>query len=178
MRKAPYIIVGAILWASVLKSGVHATLAGVAIAFTIPLALGREMERELHSYVSLLILPLFAFVNAGVDLRGITFADLLAPVPLGIILGLFLGKQLGVFGFSYLAIKTGLARMPEGASWGWLYGVSLLTGIGFTMSLFIDSLAFGDSDLYRYADRLAILVGSLLSATAGFIALRLLKKSR
>ena len=178
MRKALYVIVGAVLWASVLKSGVHATLAGVAIAFTIPLKLAKEMEKDLHLYVSLLILPLFAFVNAGVNLEGITIEDIFAPVPLGIMLGLFLGKQIGVFGFSWIAIKTGLAKLPEKATWLQLYGVSVLTGIGFTMSLFIDSLAFNDTRIYNYADKLAILLGSLLSGVVGYVVLKLAQKKK
>ncbi len=177
-RKALYIIVGVVLWASVLKSGVHATLAGVAIAFTIPLSLAKEMEKELHLYVSLLILPLFAFVNAGVNLEGIALKDIFSPVPLGIMLGLFLGKQLGVFGFSWLAIKSGLAKLPKDATFLQLYGISVLTGIGFTMSLFIDSLAFNDTRIYHYADKLAILLGSLLSALVGAIILKLATPKR
>ncbi len=177
-RKALYIIVGVVLWASVLKSGVHATLAGVAIAFTIPLSLAKEMEKELHLYVSLLILPLFAFVNAGVNLEGIALKDIFSPVPLGIMLGLFLGKQLGVFGFSWIAIKSGLAKLPKDATFLQLYGISVLTGIGFTMSLFIDSLAFNDTRIYHYADKLAILLGSLLSALVGAIILKLATPKR
>ncbi len=178
-RKAAYFLVGAALWLSVLKSGVHATLAGVALAFTVPLAPGKkggsplkEIEQALHPWVTFLILPLFAFVNAGVSLSGISWAQMAAPVPLGIALGLFLGKQLGVFGFSLLAIRLRLARLPRHSSWLQLYGVSVLTGIGFTMSLFITSLAFESDDLFQYTDRLAILGGSFASGIIGYLLLR------
>jgi len=182
-KKAAYILLGIVLWVSVLKSGVHATLAGVALAFTIPLvskdrdgnefSLSKTMEHDLHSWVAFMILPLFAFVNAGVDIRGISLAQMSGNIPLGIMLGLFVGKQAGVFGFSYLAIKLRLATMPNGSSWQQLYGVAVLTGIGFTMSLFIDSLAFEDiAEIYRSADKLAVLVGSFLSGLAGYLILR------
>ncbi len=182
IRKAAYFLLGAVLWVSVLKSGVHATLAGVALAFMIPLQSGNEagngyslaevLEHDLHPWVSFLILPLFAFVNAGIDLRGLSFDQLLTPVPLGIMTGLFIGKQLGVFLFSWSAIRFGLASLPQGSSWWQLYGVALMTGIGFTMSLFIDSLAFVDDMVYQYVDKLAILLGSLLSGVAGYLVLR------
>ncbi len=181
-KKAAYILVGIVLWVSVLKSGVHATLAGVALAFFIPLnvkgsdgksfSMSKEMEHDLHYWVAFMILPLFAFVNAGVDLRGISLDEMFGPVPMGIMLGLFIGKQLGVFGFSWLAIKLKLASLPEGSSWRQLYGVAVLTGIGFTMSLFVDSLAFSDSQVYKYADKLAILLGSFLSGIVGYLILR------
>ena len=182
-RKAAYFIVGTVLWVSVLKSGVHATLAGVALAFTIPLnATGedgrplsplKEIEHDLHFWVAFLILPLFAFVNAGVAFTGISLGQMAGAVPLGILLGLFLGKQLGVFGLSWMAIRLGIARLPEGSSWRQLYGVSVLTGIGFTMSLFIVSLAFQDDSLFQYTDKLAILVGSFVSGIVGYLILRL-----
>jgi NhaA family Na+:H+ antiporter len=181
-RKAAYILVGIVLWVSVLKSGVHATLAGVALAFLIPLtskdkdgktfSMNKEIEKDLHYWVAFLILPLFAFVNAGVDLRGISFEEMLNPVPLGILLGLFIGKQFGVFGFSWLAIKSGVACLPKDSTWKELYGVSILTGIGFTMSLFLDTLAYNDTQIYHYADKLAILLGSFLSGVIGYIVLR------
>ena len=181
-KKAAYIIVGVVLWTSVLKSGVHATLAGVALAFTIPLnckdaegnacSISKTMEHDLHYWVAFFVLPLFAFVNAGVDLRNVSPEQLLGPVPLGIMAGLFFGKQLGVFGFSLLAIKLKLASLPENSNWMQLYGVSVLTGIGFTMSLFIDSLAFTDDALFEYADRLAILAGSFASGILGYLVLR------
>ncbi len=180
--KGPYIVIGIILWVSVLKSGVHATLAGVALAFMIPLyckdkygkrfSMSKEMEHGLHYWVAFLILPLFAFVNAGVDLQGISLAEMFTPVPLGIMLGLFIGKQLGVFGFSWLAIKLKIASLPTGCSWKQLYGVSILTGIGFTMSLFVDTLAYNDSQVYHYADKLAILLGSFLSGIVGYLVLK------
>lgn len=180
--KAAYILVGIVLWVSVLKSGVHATLAGVALAFMIPLtsknrdgktfSMSKEMEHGLHYWVAFMILPLFAFVNAGVDLRGISFEEMLNPVPMGIMLGLFIGKQAGVFGFSWLAIKSGLAKLPKDSTWKQLYGVSILTGIGFTMSLFVDSLAYNDTQIYHYADKLAILLGSFLSGIVGYYMLK------
>ncbi len=181
-KKAAYIIVGVVLWVSVLKSGVHATLAGVALAFTIPLncknekgetfSLSKEMEHDLHYWVAFFILPLFAFVNAGVDLRNVSLDQMTTGVPLGIMAGLFLGKQIGVFGFSWIAIKLGLAKIPDKSTWLQLYGVSILTGIGFTMSLFVDSLAFTDSNLYQQADKLAVLIASFAAGIAGYLILR------
>ena len=181
--KSAYIVVGLILWVSVLKSGVHATLAGVALAFMIPLtskdkegktfSMAKEMEHDLHYWVAFMILPLFAFVNAGVDLKGISIEEMAGPVPLGIMLGLFVGKQVGVFGFSWFAIKMGWASLPKDSNWTLLYGVSVLTGIGFTMSLFVDTLAYNDTQIYHYADKLAILLGSFLSAIVGYLILRL-----
>ena len=182
VKKAAYFIVGVALWVSVLKSGVHATLAGVALTFFIPLksrdkegnefSISHEIEKDLHFWVAFFVLPMFAFVNAGVDLRQVSFESLLGPVPLGIAAGLFLGKQIGVFGFSFIAIKLGLAKMPAHSTWLQLYGVSVLTGIGFTMSLFVDSLAFKDDALYEYADRLAILGASFISGLMGYLILR------
>ena len=187
-KKAPYILIGIILWVSVLKSGVHATLAGVILAFFIPLnskdsnnksfSMAKDMEKELHIWVSFLILPLFAFANAGIDLRGLKADSLLDSVPLGIMLGLFIGKQLGVFGFSFIAIKLGFVKLPKDSSYLQLYGVAVLTGIGFTMSLFIDSLAFNDTQIYHFADKLAILLGSFLSAIIGFIILKITNSKR
>jgi len=181
-KKAAYFIVGLILWISVLKSGVHATLAGVALAFTIPLnAKGennqaisplKEIEHGLHFWVAFFILPLFAFVNAGVNVTDISLNQMSGSVPLGIMLGLFIGKQLGVFGFSWVAIKLKLATLPEGSNWKQLYGVSVLTGIGFTMSLFIVSLAFEDDAIFQYTDKLAILVASFASGIVGYLILR------
>lgn len=182
VKKAAYFIVGTILWVSVLKSGVHATLAGVALAFTIPLkstdkdgiefSLSKSIEHDLHFWVAFFVLPMFAFVNAGVDLREVSLESMLGPVPLGIMTGLFLGKQIGVFGFSFIAIKLKLATLPENSNWLQLYGVSVLTGIGFTMSLFVDSLAFSDDALFEYADRLAILAASFLAGIIGYLILR------
>lgn len=181
--KSAYIVVGIILWVSVLKSGVHATLAGVALALMIPLSskdkkgnhfsMLKEMEHDLHKWVAFMILPLFAFVNAGVNLKGISLSEMAGPVPLGIMFGLFIGKQVGVFGFSWIAIKMGLASLPKESTWTLLYGVSVLTGIGFTMSLFVDTLAYSDTQIYHYADKLAILLGSFLSAIVGYLILHL-----
>jgi len=185
-KKAAYFIVGTILWISVLKSGVHATLAGVALAFTIPLNAKsedkqsvsplKEIEHGLHFWVAFLILPLFAFVNAGVNFTEISFNQMSGSVPLGIIFGLFIGKQVGVFGFSWIAIKLKLATLPKDSSWLHLYGVAVLTGIGFTMSLFIASLAFEDDSMFQYTDKLAILIGSFLSGTVGYFILKSAKK--
>lgn len=183
-RKAAYILVGIVLWVSVLKSGVHATLAGVALAFSIPLtqrkviaghvkrSMLKSMEHDLHYWVAFLILPLFAFVNAGVDFRSISVDQILTPVPMGIAAGLFIGKQLGVFSFSWLAIKLGLAKLPENSNYMQLYGVAILTGIGFTMSLFVNSLAFPDPTMFMFADKLAILVGSFGAGILGYLILR------
>jgi len=181
-KKAAYFIIGIILWVSVLKSGVHATLAGVALAFTIPLnAIDKnkqpisplkDIEHGLHFWVAFFILPLFAFVNAGVNITEISLQQMSGSVPMGIMLGLFIGKQLGVFGFSWLAIKLQLAELPKGSSWLQLYGVSLLTGIGFTMSLFIVSLAFENDQVFQYTDKLAILIGSFASGVAGYLVLK------
>ncbi len=186
-KKAAYFIVGMVLWVSVLKSGVHATLAGVALAFTIPLNAKnennqpssplKEIEHNLHFWVAFFILPLFAFVNAGVNITQISFSQMSGSVPLGIMLGLFVGKQLGVFGFSWLAIKLKLTRLPKDSNWIQFYGVSVLTGIGFTMSLFIGSLAFEDDRIFQYTDKLAILAGSFLSGIVGYSVLKKARKT-
>jgi len=176
--QAAYIIVGMVVWVAVLKSGVHATLAGFAIAWFIPLKLknnnGQAMlphlEHSLHPWVSFAILPLFAFANAGISLTGVSLEALLNPVPLGIAAGLFIGKQVGIFGACWLAIKLGLAKLPEGATWMQFYAVTILCGIGFTMSLFIGSLAFeAQGTEYMIDVKLGVLIGSLLSAVAGSI---------
>jgi len=187
VKKAAYFIVGFILWVSVLKSGVHATLAGVALAFTIPLnsvtkdgqkiSLLKEIEHSLHFWVAFLILPFFAFVNAGVNVTEISLVQMKEAVPMGIMLGLFLGKQIGVFGFSFLAVKLKIAKLPENSSWLQLYGVSVLTGIGFTMSLFIVSLAFPDDALFQFTDKLAILIASFISGVVGYTILKIAKSS-
>jgi NhaA family Na+:H+ antiporter len=179
---APYMLIGIVLWAAVLKSGVHATLAGVITAFFIPFARQpgatktqlEHLEEDLHPSVVYGILPLFAFANTGISFSGLTLGSFFNPVPLGIAAGLFVGNQLGVFGFSWLAIKSGLAKLPQGVSWLQLYGVACLCGIGFTMSLFISSLAFEQvgSDL-AVDDRLGILLGSIASAALGYVILRL-----
>jgi NhaA family Na+:H+ antiporter len=179
-RMAAYVIVGVILWICVLKSGVHATLAGVALAFSIPMRTKedepcplRELEHTLHPWVAFCIMPVFAFANSGVSLEGMSIATLLEPIPVGVALGLILGKQLGVYGFSKLCIKLGLAKMPEGASWLSLYGTSILCGIGFTMSLFISTLAFDSgAGVEGVSARLGILVGSFVSAILGYFLLR------
>ncbi len=178
-----FYVVGIVLWLAVLESGVHATLAGVAFAFTIPLYSKhpdgstfsplKELEHGLHGWITFLILPLFAFVNAGVNLGGLSAEQMTQSVPVGIFLGLFLGKQIGVFAFSWLSIKLGLAPMPQGSNWMMLYGVSILTGIGFTMSLFIDSLAFVDDTLFASTDKLAILLATLFASVFGYLVLHL-----
>ncbi len=179
---APYMLVGLVMWLAVLKSGVHATLAGVALALFIPMRDRQRpavspvinLEHDLRNAVAFGILPLFAFANAGISLRGVGFDALLHPIPLGIAAGLFLGKQFGVFGLCWIGVRLGLARLPDGVSWLQLYGVALISGIGFTMSLFIGSLAFDNSGINRFFDeRLGIMVGSLLSAVAGYAVLRL-----
>lgn len=178
---APYLLVGLVMWVAVLKSGVHATLAGVVLALFIPYRvkgesgqpLSEEMEHSIARTVALGIMPLFAFANAGVSLAGVHWHDLMGGIPLGIAAGLFLGKQLGVFLFAGATILLGAATLPEGATWRHLYGISLICGIGFTMSLFISSLAFDPAASgYASTDRLGILMGSLLSAVLGLLWLR------
>lgn len=177
---APYIVVGIVLWIAVLKSGVHATLAGVLLAMFIPVqgknegeSPLRKLEHDLHPTVAFGILPVFAFANTGVSFDGFSVASLLQPVPLGIALGLFVGNQIGVFGLTWVAVKSKLAELPAGVTWRHMYGVSAICGIGFTMSLFISSLAFekGGSDI-GVDDRIGILVGSLFSAVFGYLVLR------
>lgn len=178
-RTGIYILVGVILWTAVLKSGVHATLAGVIVGFFIPLreqngkSPAKQLEHVLHPWVAFMILPLFAFANAGVSLAGVTFSGLTSMLPLGIIAGLFIGKPLGISLFCWLALKLKLARLPEGASFTQIMAVGLLCGIGFTMSIFIASLAFGsiDPSLINWA-KLGILIGSVLSAVVGYSLLR------
>ena len=180
MRLTSYIIFGVIMWAAVLKSGVHATIAGVMFAFTIPLKHPkgekcsplRNLEHDLHPTVAFVILPVFAFANTGIPLHGMNLEALLHPEPFGIAMGLFLGKQLGVFSFTWVAVKAGIAKLPLGVRWMHIYGLSILTGIGFTMSLFISSLAYEEGWTNLNADRLGILVGSLLSAALGYLVLR------
>ncbi|MDO6589191.1 Na+/H+ antiporter NhaA [Loktanella sp. D2R18] len=177
-RLAPAILLGAIMWFFVLKSGVHATLAGVITAFLIPMTdrYGKSplhaLEHGLTPYVLYLIVPIFAFANAGVVLTGLSFSDLFAPLPLGIALGLILGKQIGVFGVSFAMVKLGFARLPHGASWAHIYGIACLAGIGFTMSLFIGSLSFDDPELMNQV-RLGVLSGSLVSGVLGYAILML-----
>lgn len=182
---APYFLVGVILWVCVLKSGVHATLSGIVLALAIPLrnakntelSPSRDLEHRLHPWVAYGILPLFAFANAGVSFRGMSWQELLGPVPLGIALGLFLGKQFGILAASFISIRSGLAKMPRGASMLGVYGVSMIAGVGFTMSLFIGGLAFGTvGGSYPAQVRLGVLVGSLCSGVIGYIVLRMLHK--
>jgi NhaA family Na+:H+ antiporter len=177
---APYIFVGIILWVAVLKSGVHATLAGVVLALFIPikgkpgqLSPLKELEHNLHALVAFIVLPIFAFANAGISFDGIGLEQVMQPVPLGIILGLVVGKQLGVFGFCFIAIKFGFAKMPENVNWTLLYGIAALCGVGFTMSLFLGSLAFEqDSASPLFQDRLGIVIGSLISGVLGYLLIR------
>jgi len=184
-KKAPYIIVGLLLWLATLKSGVHATVAGVVLAMFIPLSIkGRpglsplkSLEHDLHPAVAFVVLPVFAFANSGLNLRGMGAEQLLHTVPVGVALGLFVGKQLGVFSLCLLAVKLKIAELPSGANWTGLYGVALLCGIGFTMSLFIGSLAFqGGSAAAGFDERLGIIAGSLLSGLAGYLLLRFTAK--
>lgn len=173
-----YVILGVILWVSVLESGVHATLAGVVAALFVPTRDRRDpeysplktLEHSLHPWIVFGVLPLFAFANAGVPFSGMGFHSLVDPVTLGIILGLFFGKQLGIFSVLFIAIKLGLSAKPAGASWVQLYGVSILCGIGFTMSLFIGGLAYNDVEM-QAAVRLGVLLGSVLSAGVGYLIL-------
>jgi NhaA family Na+:H+ antiporter len=180
----PYLVVGAVLWFFVLKSGIHATLAGVALALTIPLHAEpkktraedsplHRLEHTLQPWVAYAIIPIFGFANAGLPLSGLSFDYLLTPLPLGIAMGLFIGKQLGVFAFSEIAIRLDLADMPAGASRLQCYGVALLCGIGFTMSLFIGALAFPDQDDLMNATKIGVLLGSALSALTGYLVLSL-----
>jgi len=177
-RVAPILLLGVVLWVLVLKSGVHATLAGVITAFLIPLKdkWGKSplhgLEHGLAPYVLFFIVPVFAFANAGVSLDGMSLADLMAPLPLGIALGLILGKQVGVFGMTWLTVKLGFAQLPHGVTWAHIYGLACLAGIGFTMSLFIGSLSFADPELMN-AVRIGVLSGSLVSGVVGFAILRL-----
>ncbi len=179
-RIAPYALIGVFLWVCVLKSGVHATLAGVLTALAIPLkghsddapSPLHKLEHGLHPWVAFGILPIFAFANAGVSLAGLTLDSLVKPATLGVALGLFLGKQIGVMAFSYFAVALRTARLPEGASWAQLYGVACLTGVGFTMSLFISGLAFEDAGRMEEV-RLGVLLGSIASALVGYTVLRM-----
>ncbi|GGE51199.1 Na(+)/H(+) antiporter NhaA 1 [Agaricicola taiwanensis] len=176
---APYLLLGLVLWFLVLMSGIHATLAGVVLALTIPLAVDPRLgdsslirlEHAIHPWVAFLIVPIFGFANAGVSFAGFTPSVLLQPVPLGIAAGLFLGKQVGIFTVAVLSIRLGLARLPEGASWRQVYGVALLCGIGFTMSLFIGLLAFPASPGLQDEVKIGVMMGSLLSGVVGALVL-------
>ncbi len=179
LRLWPYVLVGLFIWLCVLKSGVHATLAGVITALAVPMTVPQgatqsplaRAQEALHPFVTYAVLPLFAFANAGVSLAGITLDKVVDSIPIGIALGLFLGKPIGIFLFSRIAIAAGIAERPEGGSWAQLFGVSILGGIGFTMSLFIGTLAFNDPILAAEV-RIGVLIGSLASAVVGFQVLR------
>ncbi|QVI69688.1 Na+/H+ antiporter NhaA [Pseudomonas syringae] len=176
----PYLIVGALLWFFMLQSGIHATLAGVALALCIPLGKPDDearspllhLEEKLHPWVAFVVVPIFGFANAGVSLSGITADKLVDPVPLGVALGLLFGKQIGIFAMAALAIRAGLARLPDGSNWGQLYGVAALCGIGFTMSLFIGALAFPGTPELVDEVKVGVLIGSVLSAVLGVVVLR------
>ena len=181
----PYLFLGLLLWFFTYKSGVHATIAGVLLASVIPhrkkehdFSLLIKVEHSISPYVAYFIMPLFAFANAGVSLEGLTISSLLEPVPLGILLGLFVGKQLGVFVFSYASIKFGLASLPNNSNWLSLYAVGILTGIGFTMSLFVGNLAFVENMEYMDGVKIGVLSGSLLSTIVGFILLLVSSKKK
>jgi NhaA family Na+:H+ antiporter len=184
-KLSPYVVIGLVIWAFVLKSGVHATLAGVAIGLLIPLYVRNEdgksplkiMEHALHPWVAFMILPIFAFVNAGVSLSGITLETFMQPITLGIMLGLFFGKQIGVMGLTYVASRFNICQLSPGVTWLQFYGMALLTGVGFTMSLFIGTLAFSSVE-YAAAVRIGVLSGSLLSGVAGVVVLLLSTRSR
>lgn len=181
LERAPYILIGLVMWVAVLKSGVHATLAGVLLAAFIPLRNPEsersplhEIEHDLHIAVAFGILPIFAFANAGISLSGVTFDSLLHSVPLGIVGGLFIGKQVGVFAFCWLGVRLGAASLPGDLRWPHIYGTALLCGVGFTMSLFIGSLAFEETGVnLLFDERLGIIAGSLLSAAGGYVVLRM-----
>jgi len=186
-RPTAYFLLGIPLWVAVLKSGVHATLAGVVLAMFIPLRVPEKslasktpepllhhLEQTLHPWVAFGVLPVFAFANAGVPILGLSITDIFHPVPLGIVTGLFLGKQIGILALCWLAVRLKIASLPEGVSWWQLYGTSLLCGIGFTMSLFIASLAFEQgATAYLGLERLGILIGTLVSGLSGYVLLRL-----
>ena len=174
----PYLIIGAFMWFFTYKSGIHATIAGVLLASTIPhrikekdFSLLIKLEHAISPYVAFMIMPIFAFANAGVSLEGLSLTSLLEPVPLGILLGLFVGKQVGVMVVSFIAVKFGVAQMPDKSSWLSLYGVSILTGVGFTMSLFVGNLAFAENIQYIDGVKIGVLAGSLLSTVFGYFIL-------
>ena len=179
----PYLIIGIFMWYFTYKSGIHATIAGVLLASTIPhrikdkdFSLLIKIEHTISPYVAFFIMPLFAFANAGVSLAGLTLSSLMMPVPLGILLGLFVGKQVGVMFFSFFAVKFDIAQMPDNSNWLSLYGVSILTGIGFTMSLFVGNLAFVDNIQYIDGVKIGVLAGSLLSTVFGYFLLSIAVK--
>jgi len=179
----PYLIVGLCMWYFTYKSGIHATIAGVLLASTIPhrlkekdFSLLLKIEHAISPYVAFMIMPLFAFANAGVNLEGLSISSLMAPVPLGILCGLFFGKQIGVMLFSYVAIKFKFAEPPSKSNWLSIYGVSILTGIGFTMSLFVGNLAFVENTQYMDGVKIGVLTGSLLSTVFGYLLLLISSK--
>lgn len=179
IEKSPYMFVGIIMWIAMLKSGVHATLAGVIVAMFIPMRSNKDpefsplasLEHDLHSVVAFFVLPVFAFANAGINLRGLDSDQLFHSAPVGIAIGLVIGKQLGIFSLCYLAVTTGLTSLPKGITLPRLYGTAALCGIGFTMSLFIGGLAFSDSAT-AFDERIGIIVGSLFSGILGYLILR------
>ena len=180
LEKTPYLLVGLVMWVAVLKSGVHATLAGIILAFFIPIRDSdreqsplHELEHDLHTVVAFAVLPIFAFANAGISLVGVSWDYILHSVPLGIVAGLFVGKQLGIFLFCWLGVRVGLTRLPDDLGWLHIYGTAILCGVGFTMSLFIGSLAFEESgENLLFDDRIGIIVGSLMSGICGYFVLR------
>jgi NhaA family Na+:H+ antiporter len=181
LEKTPYVLIGIVMWIAVLKSGVHATLAGVLLAMFIPLRNPEkensplhDIEHDLHTAVAFGILPIFAFANAGISLGGLSIDAIFHPVPLGIMAGLFIGKQLGVFLFCGLGVLLGIARLPGDLRWAHIYGTALLCGVGFTMSLFIGSLAFEQTGVnLLFDERLGIIAGSILSGICGYLVLRM-----
>ena len=179
----PYLLIGSFMWFFTYKSGIHATIAGVLLASTIPHRLKEKdfsllikLEHAISPYVAFMIMPIFAFANAGVSLEGLSLSSLLLPVPLGILLGLFIGKQLGVMIFCFIAVKSGAAQMPDNSNWLSLYGVSVLTGIGFTMSLFVGNLAFVENIQYIDGVKIGVLTGSLMSTVFGYLILLVTSK--
>ena len=179
----PYVIIGLFMWFFTYKSGIHATIAGVLLASTIPhrlkdrdFSLLVKLEHAISPYVAFIIMPLFAFANAGVNLNGLTLSSLMSPVPLGILCGLFFGKQIGVLLFSYVSIKFKIAEAPSNSNWLSIYGVSVLTGIGFTMSLFVGNLAFVENTQYMDGVKIGVLTGSLLSTVFGYLLLLISSK--
>ena len=179
----PYLFIGFLMWFFTYKSGIHATIAGVLLATTIPHRLKNKdfsllvkIEHAISPYVAFMIMPLFAFANAGVNLEGLSFSSLMSPVPLGILCGLFFGKQIGVLFFAYISIKFKFAEAPNNSNWLSIYGVSVLTGIGFTMSLFVGNLAFVENTQYMDGVKIGVLSGSLLSTVFGYLLLLISSK--
>jgi NhaA family Na+:H+ antiporter len=185
--KSVYVVIGVVMWVAMLKSGVHATLAGVILAMFIPMKSKtridysplKSMEHDLHFAVAYIILPIFAFANAGISFVGLGVEEIFHSVSIGIALGLFIGKQLGIFGLCWLAIKLKITSLPKGISWSSLYGAAALCGVGFTMSLFIGSLAFEETGInLLFDERLGIILGSLVSGIVGYLVLRMRLRSK